>query len=210
MNLSFITLTYLFARLSPFILVSFFILNSFFNQDFKGVIYLVGVIFACFVSIIIGNTGLISNFEEALGINAGGSEVCNLVTIGESATHVNGIPMGQTIISFTFFYLLTVILWNKVVAGNIPTIVFFPIIITFDFFWNLYNDCHGPLSSIAAIIIGGGIGALWAFVFLKNKFTSLLYFNSMGDKTVCDRPAKQLFKCQVYSNGKLLTSGLTG
>jgi len=197
MNLTFISLIYLFARLSPFILVSFFILNSLFNQDFKGVIYLVGVIFACFFSIIVGNTGFIKSFEDSLGIGAGGNEVCNLVTIGENASSINGIPMGQTIISFTFFYLLTIILWNKVSAGNIPTLIFFPIIITFDFFWNLSNDCHGPLSSIAAIIIGGGIGALWAFIFLKNKFTSLLYFNSLGDKTVCDRPSKQVFKCKI-------------
>ena len=205
MNLSFISVIYLFARLSPFILVSFFLLNSLFNQDFKGIIYLVGLIFACFFSIIVGNSGFVRSFEEQIGINANGNEVCNLVTLGDSATSVNGIPMGQTILSFTFFYLLTIILWNKVVAGNIPTIVFFPIIITFDFFWNLYNDCHGPLSSIVAIIIGGGIGALWAYIFLKNKFTSLIYFNAMGDKTVCNRPAKQLFKCSVYSNGKLIS-----
>ena len=205
MNLSFVSVIYLFARLSPFILVSFFLLNSLFNQDFKGIIYLVGLIFACFFSIIVGNGGFVRSFEEQLGINPNGNEVCNLVTIGDSTASVNGIPMGQTILSFTFFYLLTIILWNKVVAGNIPTIVFFPIIITFDFFWNLYNDCHGPLSSIVAIIIGGGIGALWAYIFLKNKFTSLLYFNSMGEKTVCNRPAKQLFKCSVYSNGKLIS-----
>ena len=114
MKLTFITLTYLFARLSPFILVSFFILNSFFNQDFKGIIYLVGVIFACFFSIIVSNTGFIKSFEDSLGIGAGGNEVCNLVTIGENTSSINGIPMGQTIISFTFFYLLTIILWNKV------------------------------------------------------------------------------------------------
>jgi len=53
------------------------------------------------------------------------------------------------------------------------------------------------------------MGALWAFIFLKNKFTSLLYFNTMGEKSICDRPAKQTFQCSVYKNGELISSAMS-
>ena len=45
-------LTYLFA---PFILVSFFLLNSIINLDIKGLVYLIGLIITLTVSIFIGN-----------------------------------------------------------------------------------------------------------------------------------------------------------
>ena len=44
MDLNVIGFGYLFLRLAPFVLASFFILASIFNQDFKGFIYLVGVV----------------------------------------------------------------------------------------------------------------------------------------------------------------------
>ena len=55
MDLNIITITYLFLRLAPFVLVCFFSLSSLLNQDFKGLIYLIGLIFGCFITIIFGN-----------------------------------------------------------------------------------------------------------------------------------------------------------
>ena len=55
MELNIITIIYLFFRLAPFIIVCFFSLQSIFNQDLKGFIYLVGLLIACFVSTMIGS-----------------------------------------------------------------------------------------------------------------------------------------------------------
>ena len=49
-------LLYLFFRLSPFIIASFFSLISVFNSDLKGFIYLVGLIFATALTMGIGNS----------------------------------------------------------------------------------------------------------------------------------------------------------
>jgi len=45
-----ISLSYLFSRLSPFIIVSYFVLQSLFNQNLKGIFYVAGVLLTCFIS----------------------------------------------------------------------------------------------------------------------------------------------------------------
>ena len=67
MELNIITLLYLFFRLAPFVIVSFFALSSLFNQDIKGLIYLVGLLLACFLTVLIGNS---LNEEYTIGILA--------------------------------------------------------------------------------------------------------------------------------------------
>ena len=54
-QLNIVSLIYLFFRLAPFIIVSYFALQSLFNQDLKGVIYLVGLLIASVVTILVGN-----------------------------------------------------------------------------------------------------------------------------------------------------------
>jgi len=49
-------LLYLFFRLSPFIIASFFSLISVFNSDLKGFIYLVGLIFSTAITMLAGTT----------------------------------------------------------------------------------------------------------------------------------------------------------
>ena len=44
MDFNLINILYMFFRLAPFIIVSYFTLQSIFNQDLKGVIYLIGLL----------------------------------------------------------------------------------------------------------------------------------------------------------------------
>ena len=59
MDLNIINIMYMFFRLAPFIIVSYFTLQSLFNQDMKGVIYIIGLIVASFVTVILG--GILKN-----------------------------------------------------------------------------------------------------------------------------------------------------
>ena len=88
---NFISLSYLFARLAPFIIICYFALQSLFNWDFKGIFYLAGVLFTVFLNIICLN--LISPDTNPT------SPVC---------TAIEGMPnspIGQSILGFTFAYL---------------------------------------------------------------------------------------------------------
>ena len=53
MELNIISIFYLFFRLAPFIITAYFALQSIFNQDLKGVIFLIGLLITSFVTIII-------------------------------------------------------------------------------------------------------------------------------------------------------------
>jgi hypothetical protein len=44
MEVNLLSISYLFFRLAPFIIVCFFTLNSIFNQDLRGIIYLCGLL----------------------------------------------------------------------------------------------------------------------------------------------------------------------
>lgn len=194
MELNIITLLYLFFRLAPFIIVSYFSLASVFNQDIKGVIYLVGVIITCFSTIIIGNSvgDDLTTITGENGITK--NAVCDMLTIGKTGNFTK-IPLGIAIMSYTLIYLVYVIAKYKMELYNLPTLILFPLLILGDLIWNVKNNCFKPFGVVLSIVVGGGIGALWAHIIDSLKQSKLQYFNMTSDKTVCQRPSKQLFKC---------------
>jgi hypothetical protein len=149
MDLNLLSFSYLFLRLAPFILISFFTLASIFNQDFKGLVYIAGLLFSCFTTIVIGNG--ISDFIPRIDA-MGRPEICNMVTLGQNGD-ISKLPLGQSCIAFTFGYLLYTIVSNKFVQQNIATIVFFPILLLFDIVWNARNSCYTSVQLLLSLVI---------------------------------------------------------
>lgn len=194
MDLNLITLLYLFFRLAPFIIVSYFSISSVFNQDVKGVIFLVGVIITCFTTIIIGSS-VGDSYTTVTGEDGvQRSAVCDMITIGKTG-NFSKIPLGIAILTYTLIYLVYVIAKYKMEMYNLPTLILFPILILGDIIWNIKNNCFKPFGVILSVIVGGGVGAIWAYIIDNIKQPKLQYFNVGSDKTVCQRPSKQLFKC---------------
>jgi len=203
LNKNLLTLSYLFLRLAPFIIVSFFTLMSVFNQDFKGVIYLVGLIFSCFASTLIYNSAS-TYIPGTLQTNV----LCNLMSFNEDQT-TSSLPMGQNILGYTYAYLLYAIIYNQTVNGNIPLITLFAVLITFDGIWNFNNSCFNPAQLILALALGVAFGIGWSAIIVSTKVADLQYFNQVtGGSPACSRPAKNTFKCNVYKNGQLLSSSV--
>jgi len=193
------SLLYISFRLAPFILVSYFTLSSLFNRDFKGIMYLAGLLLTSFVSVLIGNTlpGLFETIPEGSSdIYENITKVCNLMTISKSGP-LSNLPLSLVVFSYTFGYLLFPIYWYKVVTQNLPTIIVFPIIIASDMIWQQTNGCARIWSIIASIILGGLAGIGWAAFIDRMKITSLQYFNGISNKESCSVPSKQMFKCTV-------------
>jgi hypothetical protein len=202
MELNIISFCYLFLRLAPFVLVSFFTLSSIFNQDFRGLIYISGLLFSCFTTIIFGNalSDIIIPIEASIR-----PAICNSITVGYSG-EISKLPLGQSVISFTFGYLLYTIVKNNIIKQNIATIVFFPILILFDLIWNAKNECYTIWQLIASLIIGGLFGVFWSFIISKTNNPELQYFSGVNNNEVCSVPSKQTFKCRVFKNGKLISN----
>jgi len=197
MELNIVTFGYLFLRLAPFILVCFFSLASIFNQDFKGLIYLIGLIFACFGTSMIGK---IINLKSPDNV----PEICNMITIGQSE-NISALPLGQTVFSYTFAYLLYTIVKYKFIKQNIARIVFFPLLILADFIWNLKNSCNSLPQLCLSLLLGAGFGIAWALIIDSTNTKNLQYFAGVNNNEVCNKPAKNTFRCNVYKNGKLIS-----
>ena len=220
---------YLFFRLAPFILVCYFTLSSIFNADFKGIIYLVGLISACFITLMIGQ------FFSSQTVEIPAE--CNSITLN-GLMGWSKLPFSPTILGFTFFYILWWIispagikkdeLTTSLVAYNLPIIVFFPIIIIADLLINYQLKCYPmdqpvenaglftrvlnlfynsnllrPFYSLA-IGIGSGIG--YAELIKSTGSADLQWFSSSIGNEVCNRPAKSTFRCSVYKGGEKVAS----
>jgi hypothetical protein len=197
MELNLVTLLYLFFRLAPFIIVCYFSLGSIFNQDIKGLIYLVGLLFACFATFLVGQT---LPLAYSTGVEPGGltakavMPVCNLLTIGKDGSF-SKIPLGISILSYTLIYLVYIIAKNHLELTNIPTLVFFPILIVGDLIWNLRNECYATFGVFLSIAVGALSGWAWAYIIASLNKPGLFFLNIGSDQSVCQRPSKQLFKC---------------
>lgn len=199
MELSIIEFGYWFLRLAPFILVCFFSLSSIFNQDLRGVIYLIGLLIACTVVKILDNFGF-SLLQRDGTIDR--PELCKIMTIGSTDGGISNLPLSQTTFGYTFAYLLFFIVKNKLELLNIPTIVFFPVLILADLIWNTRFNCYNLNQSTAALLCAAGVGLIWAYIIDATKSPNLPYFVGIKNDEICSRPSKQTFKCNVFKNGK--------
>jgi len=199
MDLNIVSITYLFLRLAPFVLVSFFSLSSLLNQDFKGLVYLAGLIFACFNTLIFGN---VLTFIPKISSDQR-PEICNMISFNNQG-EISKLPLGQTVFGFTFFYLLFPMIKNKYIKQNIPTLIFFPALILFDLVWNIQNSCYTFWQLLASLALGCGFGSLWAYLIGKTNNPSLQYLVGSTNTEVCNKPSNQTFQCKVYKNGEVI------
>ena len=197
MELNIVNLLYLFFRLAPFIIVSYFALQSLFNQDLKGLIYLIGLLVASVVTILIA--GILPAEDVPLILTEGTQKLsrakCNQLTLG-SGQPISKLPLSQTVFGYTLAYLSYFISINNLQTQNIPMFIIFPIIILADIFWNVNNGCFTNIYLISSLILGGLVGALWAMIIDSTKQVNLTYFSGISNKDVCSQPSKNMYRCR--------------
>ena len=201
MDINFAALGYLFLRLAPFIIVSFFALSSLFNQDFKGIIYLVGLLVSTVLVV------SIESFLPAFIIEAPSEKdyTCDFLNI-TSNSPISNLPLGTGVIAYTLGYLLFIIVKYNYVKDNAPTLIFFSALLILEVLWHSQHYCFTLTSILLTILLFAGLGTLISFLIDHLKMTDLQYFNGVSGKEACSRPQKQTFRCNVYKNGQLITT----
>ena len=189
---------YITFRLAPFILVSFFVISSIFRQDIKGLIYLMGLVLACFCTALFGNLFPMNITKSDIDIRK-----CNVFTLTKAGP-LSKIPLSQTVFGYTFAYLLYVIITYNLAIQTMPTLILLPVLILADFVWNAHNDCAGVFPMTVALIVGCLVGWFWSYVIDSTKLVKLQYFDGLGSTQMCARPANPKFK--INSVGTLDTS----
>ena len=197
MESNLVSICYLFFRLSPFIIVSYFGLQSLFNQDLTGVIFLIGLLIASVITIALGNI-LPIQAPTGSGIS---NVLCNQLTIGTSGP-ISTLPLSQTVFGYTLAYLAYFIGVNSLQSQNIPTFIFFPLLIVADMIWNLRNRCSSGIKLLTALIIGGIMGTLWAMIIESTNMPQLAYISGVNNKEVCSNPTKSLYRCRPVNKNK--------
>jgi hypothetical protein len=198
MQINLFNITYLFIRLAPFILVCYFTLGSIFNQDLKGIIYLIGLLFACFITAGLGNIPIFTKVKNLRDL----PQLCKSISLSKDGTPISNVPFGITILSYTFFYLFYIIAKNGLWANNAPTFILFPILIVCDFIWNLQNGCGSMEGLFMSFGVGAIIGTIWATIISASGSTELQFFNGLSNKETCSRPSKSVFKCTYVKKNK--------
>lgn len=189
MDLNVGSLVYLFFRMAPFFIVSFFTLSSIFNHDFRGLVYLVGLVLSSVLCIIIGK--VLPNPWNGKSIET--RMKCSALTLGKTEP-LSNLPLSQNVFGYTLAYLTYFIATNKLADKNIPMFVFMSMVVLADMYWNALNSCTDVKYLGLSLLIGGGVGVGWA-VFIENNAPTVAYYSGV-DKAQCDQPSKALYRCR--------------
>lgn len=179
-------------RLAPFILVSFFTLSSVLNQDLKGIIYLAGLLFACFTSTALGNMSWFKN--NANTTDPDYSRICNAITLTDEGP-LSNLPLSMTVFSYTFFYLMYTVAYYNLAAKNITMIILFCSIIIADWTWHRNFNCNSNQRLLFSLLVGFVIGFGWSAIIASTNQIQLQYLNGISNKEYCSLPTTQRFKC---------------
>jgi hypothetical protein len=198
MDLNIITILYIFFRLSPFIIVCFFTLESVFYQDLKGIIYLVGLLLTCFASTLIGNIPGLQKMtsQSTNGVPVSLNQMCRFIEISKNGP-ISNLPLGQTVLAYTFSYLMYIILKYNLASQNIPMLILFPILIISDFIWNITHSCANLATLVLAGVIGMCFGILWGYIIDSTGKVDLQLFNGVSNAQVCSRPSRTIYRCRM-------------
>ena len=189
--LNLITISYICFRLAPFILVCMLSLTSILYQDFKGIIYIGGLLITCMIAIICGNS-IPGSWSKTTTLSP--NEVCKIITLSDSGP-VSIIPLSIITFTYTAGYMGYIIFKYNLALQNIPSLIIFPLLIITDILWQLKNNCSQFNVIFIGTMIGMGGGIAWAAIIDSLKNSRLLYFNGISNAQTCSRPSKQNFKC---------------
>jgi hypothetical protein len=181
---------YLAFRLSPIILVSYFVLSSIFNSDIRGLIFLGLMLLEVVIAIMVGNF-----MSSSLGADYNPNGVCDAVSLTMNGPLSKYIPLNLNVLSFTFGYLVSIIYEHKLIMTNIPMVILFSLFILYNCFWLFINACADVPQIFWSLAFGFGFGWLFSYVIGKTGMVELQYFNGVKNEQVCKRSKNQQFSC---------------
>lgn len=184
------------SLLSPYLIPLYLLMSSFFNQDMKGLIYLI------LLTVNVYMTYMMSKFVNIeSGLNSD-SNFCNfgpfnglLTTMGNSNN--NALSINSSIIGFTLSYLGYPMYLNNNV--NLSILVMFMALFTINAFVQSSNQCASGVSVLLGGLVGVLIGYLVVLFCSTSNLKTLMYFNETMDNANMCKLSKQKFTCKRES-----------
>jgi len=190
MKLNLFNLLYFGFRMIPFVLVTYFLMQAIFLQDFKALIFLGGLLLAVFVAVIAGS--LLSAFN--LTGKPDTKSVCSTIPLFDDGP-VSRLPLSTVVLTYTLCYFSIPIMHYQRELSNLPILVVFPILIFFDMMW-LYNfGCSSALNIFAAGVVGMKVGFIWSELIFITNLRQVQYFSILSHKELCSIPSTVKYQC---------------
>ena len=180
----------IYVFMSPYILITFFLLLSIVNMNMKGMMYVIGVI------ILMGVISTLQLFVSSDVI----PKKCNF--FGDL---LNDIPCFSTALySYTIIYLFMAMINSNII--NIALLITLFCITALDIVIRSQTKCTNGIGVIIGLIIGGAIGVFW-YMLMVEAGPKFLYFEEyVSNKVACSVPKKQDFKCRLFKDGQAIDS----
>jgi hypothetical protein len=170
-------------------------MSSIFNYDYKGIIYLCGLLLTSVIAIGISKTSLFDGeLEGNSPVNVNKILVCNSLSLNENGP-LSRIPLSILVTAYTAAYLIYFIYLSNVWVHNISTYIVFLGLMIGQIWWTLTNSCAQSGQISASVLIGIAGGVLWGLLVNNIGISHLGFFNGLGNQNVCSIPKKQTFKC---------------
>lgn len=201
---------YLIFRLAPIIIISYFLLQSMFHLDPKGVIYVIGLLLGTVITVSASYM-----LEKGVGDTSSSiaSHRCNTFYLGsipvggEIINPLSKAPLNILVYAYTLSYLVTsftappVTYNNALVAlkQNVAVLILFPLLLILEAIWLMGNNCTSVVFTAISLSIGIVWGVSWAYLIRATKRADLQYLN-IGNIEVCSRPSKTVYRCKNISS----------
>jgi hypothetical protein len=190
-----------FAFYSPFVIGIVTVSLSFLFQNFKGLLYLLFLIFASTIR------------AYAIGLKGGDRMNGSNVQTADICTSIQFTPHGnQTFSCFVFAITIMYMVIPMYANDEVNLYVFIGLLVygTFDVFIRMYTKCINSdlyKNIIYDVLSGALLSTLFVTTMIHTGNSRYLFFNeTSSNKEVCTKPSSETFKCSVYKNGELLGS----
>ena len=186
--------------LSPILISFFLIVGSLLNQEVaKGGVYLGGVLIMLLIGILLKKLFNKNPPDEFTHENCSLFDVRNINLLNKSTPDLNSM-----FLAFTTLYLLLPMIHQEAQLNPYLVIILTSFIIG-NAITRFKKKCNNVIDLIVGTILGGGLGCAWFYIFWATNNHKLLFIDTLvSNKVICNRPAKQTFKCSVYKNGQLI------
>jgi hypothetical protein len=198
---------YFLGRLAPMMLVFFFVFISIINQDWRGIIFLAGVLIACFFAILLSNT-FENKFAEDISMG-----MCSFTD-----KQFSKFPLSSVVLGYSIMYLFFPMM--KIYGGVTNPYVFITLLIfvCVDILFLTSNRCSVLNTGGADIFnlgipisisyaVGAFIAHILVVLLMSTDNDKLLYFGKDSSNPLCKvNNTSKNFTCKVYKNGELITT----
>jgi hypothetical protein len=199
------------TSLLPILIGSFFIINSFFNYDLKGIIWLIGLLIASVIKLLVkmgfssGGFGIhpwIKENRAAKVSELPSHDFCEIFEpIGpDSSKKTKAVDSHAFFHGFTLFYLLSGNDMNPLNSGT-GFIVIYGVLIAIDTLYRLIKGCAAPLFGVLlGLVLGGILGISWFYlvinVFADGREKVFFGIDPVAKKcAIGNSLSKKTFKC---------------